>query len=78
VGTLRRFARLAGAGRAGRRDRGGRDANGWATRSARLERPLPKIAALLEQAEEDSLAFYAFPAEHWRKLRSTNPLRHQV
>jgi len=39
-----------------------------------LERPLPKIAALLEQAEEDILAFYAFPAEHWRKLRSTNPL----
>ena len=39
-----------------------------------LERPLPKIAALLEQAEEDILAFHAFPAEHWRKLRSTNPL----
>jgi len=39
-----------------------------------LERPLPKVAALLEQAEEDVLAFYGFPAEHWRKLRSTNPL----
>jgi putative transposase len=41
---------------------------------AQLERPLPKIAALLEEAEDDVLAFYAFPAEHWRKLRSTNPL----
>jgi putative transposase len=41
---------------------------------AQLERPLPKVAALLEQAEEDILAFYAFPGEHWRKLRSTNPL----
>ncbi len=41
---------------------------------AQLERPLPKVAALLEQAEEDILAFYGFPAEHWRKLRSTNPL----
>jgi transposase-like protein len=41
---------------------------------AQLERPLPKVAAMLEQAEEDVLAFYAFPAEHWRKLRSTNPL----
>ena len=41
---------------------------------ARLERPLPKVAALLERAEDDLLAFYAFPAEHWRKLRSTNPL----
>jgi putative transposase len=41
---------------------------------AKLERSLPKVAALLEEAEEDILAFYAFPAEHWRKLRSTNPL----
>jgi len=39
-----------------------------------LERSLPKVAALLEAAEEDVLAFYGFPAEHWRKLRSTNPL----
>jgi putative transposase len=27
----------------------------------KLERPLPKVAALLEQAEADILAFYAFP-----------------
>jgi putative transposase len=40
----------------------------------RLRRPLPKIAALLEEAEEDLLAFYDFPADHWSKLRSTNPL----
>jgi putative transposase len=31
------------------------------------------VAALLEDAEEDVLAFYSFPADHWRKLRSTNP-----
>jgi putative transposase len=41
---------------------------------AQLERPLPKVAAILEQAEEEILAFYGFPTEHWRKLRSTNPL----
>jgi transposase-like protein len=41
---------------------------------ARLERPLPKVAAMLERAEDDLLAFYAFPLDHWRKLRSTNPL----
>jgi transposase-like protein len=41
---------------------------------AALEGKLDKVAALLEQAEEDVLAFYAFPADHWRKLRSTNPL----
>jgi putative transposase len=40
----------------------------------RLRQPLPKIAALLEQAEDDLLAFYAFPGDHWPKLRSTNPL----
>lgn len=26
-----------------------------------LERPLPKIARMLEEAEDDVLAFYAFP-----------------
>jgi putative transposase len=41
---------------------------------AQLQGRLPKIAALLEEAEDDVLAFYAFPAEHWPKLRSTNPL----
>jgi len=40
----------------------------------RLGKPLPKVAALLEEAEEDLLAFYAFPTDHWPKLRSTNPL----
>jgi putative transposase len=34
----------------------------------------PKVARLLEDAEADLLAFYAFPIEHWSKLRSTNPL----
>jgi putative transposase len=41
---------------------------------ARLEPIAPKVARLLEGAEEDLLAFYAFPAAHWSKLRSTNPL----
>jgi transposase-like protein len=35
----------------------------WRLRDAveQLERRLPKIAALLEEAEADALAFYAFP-----------------
>jgi len=41
---------------------------------ARLRGPAPKVAELLEEAEEDLLAFYAFPSAHWTKLRSTNPL----
>jgi len=40
----------------------------------RLEAVAPKVADLLTEAEEDLLAFYALPAEHWSKLRSTNPL----
>jgi putative transposase len=34
----------------------------------------PKVVRLLEDAEPELLAFYAFPAEHRPKLRSTNPL----
>jgi putative transposase len=41
---------------------------------AHLDGKLPKVAALLEEAEEDILAFYVLPAAHWSKLRSTNPL----
>ena len=36
---------------------------------AQLEPRLPKLARLLDEAEDDVLAFYAFPAEHWPKLR---------
>src|SRR5439155_21134420 len=41
---------------------------------AQLDGRLPKVAAMLEDAEDDILAFYAFPADHHRKIRSTNPL----
>ena len=37
---------------------------------AHLDGRLGKVATLLEDAEADILAFYAFPAAHWRKLRS--------
>ena len=40
----------------------------------RLEPVAPKVCRFLEDAEEDLIAFYAFPSEHWTKLRSTNPL----
>ena len=41
---------------------------------AHLDGRLGKVATILEDAEPEILAFYAFPAAHWRKLRSTNPL----
>ena len=34
----------------------------------------PDVAAMLEGAAEDLLAFCAFPQLHWRKVWSTNPL----
>jgi len=37
----------------------------------RLTDQVPKVCQLLEAAEEDLLAFMAFPAAHWTKLRST-------
>jgi putative transposase len=40
----------------------------------RLKAPAAKVAELLEQAEDDLLAFLDFPVEHRSKLRSTNPL----
>jgi putative transposase len=40
----------------------------------RLAPVAPKVCSLLEAAEEDLIAFYALPREHWTKLRSTNPL----
>ena len=42
--------------------------------AAALERTAPKVARLLLDAEEELLAFMAFPPEHWSKLRSTDPL----
>ena len=40
----------------------------------RFRGTVPKVAELLEAAEENLLAFHRFPQAHWRKLRSTNPL----
>jgi putative transposase len=40
----------------------------------KLQGAAPKVARLLENAETELLAFYELPAEHWPKLRSTNPL----
>lgn len=34
----------------------------------------PKAADLLEQAEDDILAYMDFPREHWTRIYSTNPL----
>lgn len=41
---------------------------------AMLGRSHPKVAAMLEDAQHDLLAFAAFPQRHWRQIWSTNPL----
>jgi transposase-like protein len=42
--------------------------------SAGMQRRWPKAAELLTQAEDDILAYMAFPAELWPRIYSTNPL----
>ena len=34
----------------------------------------PRLAALLDEAETDVLAYLAFPSAQWRQIWSTNPL----
>ena len=34
----------------------------------------PRLAELLDDAEDEVLAYLAFPREHWRQIWSTNPL----
>ena len=35
---------------------------------------LAKAAELAEVAVEETLTYYAFPEEHWRRIRTNNPL----
>jgi putative transposase len=55
---------------------GSTDAAGkqWRNVADQLRAKLPKLAALLDEAEVDVLAFMSFPKEHWDKISSTNPI----
>jgi transposase-like protein len=46
----------------------------WRQVADQVRTKLPKLAALLDEAEEDVLAYMAFPKEHRAKIHSTNPL----
>jgi transposase-like protein len=46
----------------------------WRQVADQVRSKLPKLAALLDEAEEDVLAYMTFPKEHRTKLHSTNPL----
>ncbi len=44
------------------------------TIASMLGRQSPKVETMLRDARDDLLAFATFPAEHWKKIWSTNPL----
>ena len=46
----------------------------WRPVADQLRPRWPKLAALMDEAEHDVLAYIAFPAQHRTKLHSTNPL----
>jgi transposase-like protein len=46
----------------------------WRRVADQLRVSVPKLAALMDQAEDDVLAYMGFPAAHRAKLHSTNPL----
>jgi putative transposase len=46
----------------------------WRRVADQLRPKLPKLAALIDHAEPDVLAYMSFPAQHRVKLHSTNPL----
>ena len=46
----------------------------WRETADKLRKKYPKVASLMDEAEEDVLAFMNFPREHWRQISSTNPL----
>lgn len=46
----------------------------WRRVADQLRPTVPKLAALMDQAEPDVLAYMTFPAAHRVKLHSTNPL----
>lgn len=46
----------------------------WRQVADQLRPKVPKLATLLDEAEEDVLAYMTFPREHRAKIHSTNPI----
>ena len=77
---------LAHAGRSGRRvvsafiatafaqDDAAQAKAQWRRVADQLRPKVPKLAALMDHAETDVLAYMSFPAQHRTKLHSTNPI----
>ncbi len=80
---------LAHAGRSGRRVVSAFIATAFAQNDAKaakqqwrrvdqLRPKVPKLAALMDEAETDVLAYMSFPAQHRAKLHSTNPIERPI
>ena len=46
----------------------------WKSVAERLRERFPRVAALMEEAKHDVLAYMSFPKSHWPQIRSTNPI----
>jgi transposase-like protein len=46
--------------------------------AGKLGRQFPAVEAMLREAATDICAFAAFPTAHWKKIWSTNPVRHEA
>jgi putative transposase len=46
----------------------------WRRVSDGFQHRFPRLSELMDEAEEDVLSYAAFPAEHWQKIWSNNPL----
>ena len=46
----------------------------WDRTADMFARQFPKVKELMDTAKPDVLAFAVFPANHWRKIWSNNPL----
>jgi len=45
----------------------------WRRVADQLRARFPRVAELLDEAEDEVLAYLAFPQEHWRQIWSNNP-----
>jgi len=50
----------------------------WRRVADQLRPKVPKLAALMDEAETDVLAYMSFPAQHRAKLHSTNPIERPI
>ena len=46
----------------------------WRSVADQFRDKMPKLAACMDEAENDVLAFMTFPRAHWAQIYSTNPL----